>query len=407
MTQPGTSDLAIVPEAKLPRRDWILLPLLSFLTICLLAGSTECIARRMFSGSTTTINSCLIVNDSPDGVRAIPNSMCLYKIPEGPPVEYSFNSSGYRASMDCSVKRPDTYRIVMVGSSLAMGWGVPREKTFGALLPAAISRETGRKVELCNQAMMYEIPRVVARRFHETLAAKPDLILWIVTYLDVEHVASAPVVRPVPPEPSVFMGKTRRRVKEALAEKSISGAVSDLSSTARDLMDSSETKYLLRHFMYKSQSQYLKSHLEKTEGGIQWASPSAEWQSRLLLFDIYAADIEARARASGVPLVAVLVPNRPQAAMISLDEWPAGYDPFRLDNELRSIVTRYGGIYIDILPEFRSIPNPEQYYFPVDGHPDSEGHAMIASFLAKELTGGAVPELRADMQPKAPQEAER
>jgi hypothetical protein len=93
--------------------------------------------------------------------------------------------------------------------------------------------------------------------------------------------------------------------------------------------------------------------------------------------------------------------------MISLDEWPAGYDPFRLDNELRSIVTRYGGIYIDILPEFRSIPNPEQYYFPVDGHPDSEGHAMIASFLAKELTGGAVPELRADMQPKAPQEAER
>ena len=388
-------------EAKLPRRDWILLPLLGLLTICLIAGSTESIARRMFRESLSSINSCLIMDDSSTGVRAIPNSVCLYKIPEGLPVEYRFNSSGYRADMEYAPKPPGTYRIVMAGSSLAMGWGVPREKTFAALLPAELSRQTGRNVELYNEAMMYEVPHIVALRFNETLAAKPDMILWIVTYWDIEHAAVAAPVRIMPLESAVFMGRTGRRMKEALAEKSIAGAVSDLLSTVRDLLNSTKTKYLLQHFMSESQSQYVKSHLEGPEARILRAEPSAEWQSRLLSFDFYAADIEARAKAAGVPLAIVLVPWRVQAAMLSMGEMPKGYDPYKLDDELRFIVTSHGGTYIDILPDFRTIPNPEQHYFPADGHPDADGHAMISGFLAKELTNGAIPAFSVAARPQA------
>jgi len=53
-------------------------------------------------------------------------------------------------------------------------------------------------------------------------------------------------------------------------------------------------------------------------------------------------------------------------------------------------------MYIDILPDFRTIPNPEQGYFPVDRHPNADGHSMISRMLAKELTSGVIPELRAD-----------
>jgi hypothetical protein len=140
-------------------------------------------------------------------------------------------------------------------------------------------------------------------------------------------------------------------------------------------------------------SSYLRGGDEHS--GFLKAEPSADWKNRLRQTDMDVANMQARASAAGIPFVTVLLPNRSQAAMISMGEWPAGYDPYKLEGELRSIVTSHGGIYIDILPDFRNIPNPERYYFPVDGHPDANGHAIIAGMLAKELARGAVPGLRA------------
>jgi hypothetical protein len=124
-------------------------------------------------------------------------------------------------------------------------------------------------------------------------------------------------------------------------------------------------------------------------------------------FDGYAEDIKERARAAGIPLAAVFLPERAQAAMISMGEWPPGYDPYKLDDELRSIITSHGGTYIDILPEFRGIPNPEQGYFPVDGHLNAGGHAVFSKLLTRELTGGAIPALKISAQQPAALEQRR
>jgi hypothetical protein len=56
-------------------------------------------------------------------------------------------------------------------------------------------------------------------------------------------------------------------------------------------------------------------------------------------------------------------------------------------------VTGNGGTFVDILTDFRRLPNPEQYYLPVDGHPDADWHAIVAGMLAKALTAGSVPAL--------------
>jgi hypothetical protein len=166
---------------------------------------------------------------------------------------------------------------------------------------------------------------------------------------------------------------------------------------------------LLRHSLYndESQEQYVNSYLMNGDesAGFLKADWSPRWQVRLEQFDSCAANMEEK--AAGIPFVAVLLPNRAQAAMISMGKWPTGYDPYKLDEKLRFIIVSHGGIYLDILPQFRKVPSPEQYFFPVDGHPTSGGHAIIATLLAKELTGGAVPALKAPAQFEAVSEQTR
>jgi hypothetical protein len=174
-------------EAKLPRRDWILLPMISLLTIALLAGSTELIARRLFSESKTGMAKCMVLNDPATGARGIPNTSCWGKSAEGPWVEYSFNNSGYRAGMAFGAKQPGTYRIVMTGSSVAVGDLTQRDKTFAALLPTELTQLTGRKVQLYNEGMGWGFSHSVTLRFNDVLKEDPDLILWILTPMDVKR----------------------------------------------------------------------------------------------------------------------------------------------------------------------------------------------------------------------------
>jgi hypothetical protein len=386
VTQPHTSNPENLKEAKLPRRDWILLPAFSLLTICLIVASTDLMNRRMFASLYGAAEDCLVFNDPSTGVRGIPNGVCREKIPEGEVTEYRFNRCGYRTELDCGPKRPGAYRIVLIGGSYAMGARVPIEKTFAALLPAELSLRTRRDVELYNEGMPWRPPRITALHFQEVLAAKPDVILWIIVPPDVWN----PVWQSPQSEPAQPLS-AYRKVKRFL------GGV--LIRANAELY--SRCGIFFRHFLYESQSQSITSYLaEKSDApyglkihGPEFmkAEPSAEWESHVRDFDGDVAEIVAQARAAGVPLVATLLPERAQAAMISSGEWPAGFDPFKLDNELRSMIVSRGGTYVDILPAFRNIPNTEQGFYPLEGHPNPQGHRMISALLAEELTEGGTP----------------
>src|SRR5579863_8710198 len=103
--------------AQLPRRDWILLPLLGLFTIAVIAFSTELIAGRVLPDHVGSLPGCEVRNDNPFGARMTPNSVCWEKLGEGNLSEFRFNSCGDRAGMECGSKTPGTYRIVMVGTS--------------------------------------------------------------------------------------------------------------------------------------------------------------------------------------------------------------------------------------------------------------------------------------------------
>jgi hypothetical protein len=398
MTRPGTTE-----QTKLSRRDWVLLPSLGLLTVLLTAGSIELIGTLLFPWEGRGLAKCMVVNDPSTGLRGIPNSVCWGGIPEGHPVEYRFNNHGHRAGIEWGPKPQGTYRIVAPGSSFILGDGVEREKTFAALLPTILSQQTRHKVELYNEGIGFGFPRSVALRFdNEVLAAEPDMILWALTPADVEY-ASELGLKPAleknggAGESASVVAIAWEKIKESLATKSI-------LETMTYILNQTRTAFLLQHLLDRSQSQYLKNVLMR--GGPEYlrANPGAKWQSELRQFDGYAAEIENKARAAGVPFVVVLLPVRAQAALISLGAWPDGVDPYKAGRDVRSIITSHGGIYIDILPAFRNIPNPEKYYFPLDGHLDANGHALISELLARELTSGTIPALRVADTPQSAQE---
>jgi hypothetical protein len=386
VTESNTSNPQNLKEVKLPRRDWILLPALSLLTICVVAASTDLMNRRMFSTLHGAAEDCLLFNDPSTGAQGIPNSVCREKIPEGEVTEYRFNSCGYRTALECGPRRPGAYRIVMIGGSYAMGARVPREKTFAALLPADLSLRTGRNVELYNEGMPWRPPHSLALHFDEVLAAKPDMILWILVPSDVWNPLWQLLPGPEPAEHLSGYRKVKRILGSALVEFNAE------LYTRRSI--------LFRHFLYESQSQTIASYLAERPDApygrrihgpeFMKADPSAEWQSHLKDLERDVAEIEDQAMAAGVPLVATLLPERAQAALISSGELPEGFDPYKLDNELRSMIVSRGGAYVDILPAFRNTPNSEHGFFPLEGHPNAQGHAMISGLLAEELTKGVV-----------------
>jgi hypothetical protein len=389
-------------EAKLPRRDWIILPILSLTTIILIAGSTEVLSWCLFpwSGVHSLEHDCIVRDDPSTGVRGVPNTTCWDKIAETAPIEYSLNNCGHRTGMKCGPKPPGTYRIVMVGSSFAMGMRVPEQQTIARLLPPELSTETRRKVELYNEGFAWGSPHTLDLRFNDVLSAKPDLILWILTPYDVRNptLLFLDGFGPTKVRAAITRGSPRRITFIAYAWNSVRAGFAKKSflDALREQWDQTRTSFMLRHYLYESEALYVNSYLENNGQSVFLKThPDAAWLNRIKEFDGVAADIERRAATANVPLVAVLVPVRAQAAMISMGHWPPGYDPYKLNDDLRAIITSHGGTYVDILPGFRTVPNAGKYFLPVDGHPTAQGHAIISLPLAKELTSGAVPALRA------------
>ena len=398
MIQSRASEAEAMNDARLPRWNWALLAMISMVTVVLLTAGTELALRKEHKLAEAGIAPCLDSSNPPTGERGVPNSQCRDRVFESAWVDYKFNSCGHRAGMECGPKSPGTYRIVIAGSSVAMGLHVQRDESIAALLPSELSRQSVRKVEVYNAAVGAEgggTPRSVAARFDEILAAKPDMILWIMTPWDILHVSDlvykAPHLQPVnnaAPAPA-------KRASILAKIESAATSASSLPTLYQKIERHVQLAMLLQHWLFESRSLYIRSYLmngDSTAGFLK-ANWGAGWNAQIEQFDGYDAEIEKKASAVGVPVVTVLVPNRAQAAMISTGQWPAAYDPFKLGREVGSVVPRHGGTYVNILPEFRNIPDPEVHYFPVDGHLDAQGQVMISTLLAKALTSGAVPAL--------------
>jgi hypothetical protein len=357
-------------------RQVLLLALTCIVTFAVLALTLELSARSMFRRSATTVWSCFIPDSA--GIRARPNSVCWEKMPESPLVEYRFNDCGHRSTAGCGAKPAGWRRLVLIGSSFAMGYQAAYDRIFPVLLQQKLA-EAGRKIEIDNQGMLFGTPRRTALHFDEALAATPDWILWTVTPWDIQNASGIQGVLPLakvdreggPPPP-----KWRR----------IWGAVRD-DGIPTLLRDSSRGVLLLRHALFYSRSQSRRNYLIRDDDAALIAKqPPPGWRQRWADLEAVAADMANRAKAAGVPFAVAAVPDRAEALMLSAGDSPPDMDPFTFGEQLRAITERHGGIYLDTLRAYRDQRDAERMYYPVDGHMTGEGHAFIARVLADRMT---------------------
>jgi hypothetical protein len=365
------------------RRDLFVLPLIGLLTIAVIGVTAELLARRHFYESAAGLAACLDASDPARGVRGIPNSVCREKSLESGDIEIRLDSRGYRSDRELGPKQSDTYRIVLLGSSVALGERTQFNNSPAAVLEPRIAALSGKRVEVYSEGMAWGFARNADLRFRDAIDLQPDLILWVVTPLDIARSQDTLARQPDSPPPTDGIGRLKYDVLQYI--RSHGGEI--------------VIGQVLRHYLYELQSanQFVRSALQNQspddESGFLRITLGPAWRQHLADFTGHAQGMIQRAHAARIPMAVAFVPNRLQAAMISQGAWPEGFDPYGINRGVQNRVEADGATFIGILPHYAAVPGTEHFYLALDGHPTDIGYRFLAEAIADELTRGAIPRL--------------
>jgi hypothetical protein len=103
-------------------------------------------------------------------------------------VTYTFNSLGYRGPFPKHIEKGDARRVLLLGDSFTLGWGVNFPKTFAGRL----QERFGSSVEIIDAAYHngYSPDAYYAYLLKEGLALKPDVIILMLCHNDIEDLRS-------------------------------------------------------------------------------------------------------------------------------------------------------------------------------------------------------------------------
>jgi len=251
-------------------------------------------------------------------------------------VNVSINSQGLRDHEYSSAKPPGVYRIVMLGDSTTLGWGVPLEQTIVKVLERELNRTTVpgyRRIEAINAAVgNYGTVQEVAHYKTYERAWRPDLVILQYFINDAE---------PVP------AGRTPGLLDRSyLAAFAISRYDALLRFTGRR----------------PSWSQYYAELYNDGQPGLRAA------QAALLEL----ADVTAR---DGAKLLVTILPE--------LHEINGAYRFAREHQKIKDLLAAQGTPVIELIEGLRGHgPESSLWVTPADPHPNAKANALIAARIA-------------------------
>jgi hypothetical protein len=345
---------------RLPRRDYVVLPLLCLATILVMFGIAEGASRLMFVQHER--DACM-VHDPVLGTRFRPNCTSRVKAAEGPWVTNSYNACGYRTPQSCGPKPAGGVRIAVLGSSIAQGYLVPYQETFAARAAEQLTRRCDEAVEFQNLASIGYVWERLALRADEALTLHPDAAIIVMIPFDLQQTDPGEGIGP-PPKPAP------------------EGPMKRLDS----LMKNSRALVAAQHYLFSRPDLYTQFYLRYGDRADFLRVPlTPAWKRRVDAFDTLLGGIAEKYHAAHVPLLLVYVPQRAQATLLAAHHAPPGVAPYAFGRTIGEIAARHGVDYLDLSTAFSRIPQAASLYYPVDGHLTGKGDAVLAAQLAAAL----------------------
>jgi len=254
-------------------------------------------------------------------------------------VEIRINSKGLREREIAYERSAGTYRVLFLGDSLTLGWGVPFERTFPKLLGPALSAATGRPVEVIN-AGVGNYNTVQEWAYFETEGIK----------YDPDHVMLLYFINDAEPTPAYHAA--------ALQE----------SSMLLVFSWSRLTRLMTRLGLRQDFLAYY--------AGL-YADSSAGWRASKEAL----RHLDAAARADGRRFTVFVCPE--------LRVFKGSYPFLAQHREILAYLTAEGIEHMDLLPLFRERPESESEFWVSkgDSHPNALGHRVIADAVATFVGG--------------------
>ena len=365
----------IAVRPKLTRR-YRLLPKLALLLASMLVGLLMCegAARLLFAAPPYPWREpqILYAADPELGFFHIPNQQGW--IEDG---RVTINSIGFRGRELIEPKPANTFRVVVLGDSLTLGWGVQDDETYCARLEQKIQREipAGKVCEIVNCGVgAYDTRREVAlfKRFAPLL--EPDLILLGFYINDVVVPPSRDDRGSTPADGSTQILTTDNRPQRIL--RMSTRKASWLHRTLRH----SRVAYLAGHGLQRLRSRgEFGGKMFATElavlDGDQSPQITDAWES----VEADLSDLASLGKTYRVPVGIVALPCREQ---VTNDHPNARYQ-----SQLAEIGNRLGFFVIDPLPSFlEQRRRVEKLFIPYDRHhPTAMGHDLIADSICSYL----------------------
>jgi lysophospholipase L1-like esterase len=265
------------------------------------------------------------------GHEHIPNKQAILQS-----VVIRTNNWGLRGDNVSESAGPGIRRIMLIGSSIALGWGVAEEDTLSAQLQQKFA-ESGQTVEVLNGGIgNYNAERAIERFLTRLAPLRPTDIVYLAFVRDGE-----PLERN---EGNWFLRHSELAVTLWIA--------------AHRVFDSNGEKSLVQHY----QNVY------------------APGSQSLAAMNLAFAKLADYARTNQVRVTLAMVPD-----IHNLTNYPLGF----VHDIFENIAHKNEFTYVDLLPSLSGLKSQDIFAMAGDPHPNARGHALMAEALFPILSDQA------------------